>query len=126
MAYLYVGSLEQPFAVTKLTKNMKELHGKIIECKFDPMTKQWVFMRERTDKSYPNAYTTAKCKLLCNLSFHYFHFILFSTAVCHSIQYPVDKENLLKYIKNHRFADDSESMPPPDSHHHHHHHQHHH
>jgi mRNA capping enzyme, C-terminal domain len=64
MAYLYVGSLDQPFAVTKLTKNMKELHGKIIECKFDATVKQWVFMRERTDKSYPNAYTTAKCELI--------------------------------------------------------------
>jgi mRNA-capping enzyme len=49
-----------PFASTKFTKNLKDLNGKIIECKFE--NNQWVFMRERTDKSYPNAYTTAKCK----------------------------------------------------------------
>lgn len=40
---------------------MKELDGKIIECKYEKNA--WVFMRERTDKSFPNSYTTAQCKL---------------------------------------------------------------
>lgn len=61
-AMLFVGSLDTPFAEMKFTKNLKELNGKIIECKF--ANNEWVFMRERTDKSYPNAYTTAKCE--CN------------------------------------------------------------
>lgn len=59
-ALLYVGSLDQPFAKMKYTKNLKELHGKIIECKYH--NNEWIFMRERTDKSYPNAFTTAKCE----------------------------------------------------------------
>jgi mRNA-capping enzyme len=59
-ALLFVGSLDTPFAQMKCTKNLKELNGKIIECKFS--NNEWVFMRERTDKSYPNAYTTAKCE----------------------------------------------------------------
>lgn len=60
---LFVGSLETPFAEMKYTKSLKELNNKIIECKYDPHNGGWIFMRERTDKSYPNAYTTAKCEL---------------------------------------------------------------
>lgn len=37
---------------------MKDMNGKIIECKFE--NNSWVFMRERTDKSFPNSFTTAK------------------------------------------------------------------
>jgi mRNA-capping enzyme len=59
-ALLYVGSMTTPFSEMKFTKSMKELHNKIVECKFED--NQWVFMRERTDKSYPNAYNTAMCK----------------------------------------------------------------
>jgi mRNA-capping enzyme len=66
---LYVGSMTTPFAEMKFTKSMKELHNKIVECKFED--NQWVFMRERTDKSYPNAYTTAMGK------FSFFHVIAF-------------------------------------------------
>lgn len=55
---LYVGSLREPFGyLKKLTKEVMSLDGKIIECKWD---EGWVFMRERTDKSFPNAFTTAK------------------------------------------------------------------
>lgn len=57
---LYVGSLDTPFAHMKYTKMLKDLNNKIIECKYE--NNQWVFMRERTDKSYPNSYTTAVCK----------------------------------------------------------------
>ena len=39
------------------TKDIKELDNKIIECKYE--NNQWVFMRERTDKSFPNSYNTA-------------------------------------------------------------------
>lgn len=56
-ALLYVGSMTTPFAEMKFTKDLKDMHNKIVECKFEE--KKWVFMRERTDKSYPNAYNTA-------------------------------------------------------------------
>lgn len=91
---LYVGGLLVPFArINKVTKQLKELNNKIIECKYE--NNQWVFMRERTDKSFPNSYQTAQ-------------------AVCASIVKPVTKEILLDYIQNHRFLQhDSELMPPP-------------
>lgn len=57
IGYLYVGGLETPFAVIKY-KQVKEYDNKIIECKFE--NNQWVFMRERIDKSFPNSYNTAK------------------------------------------------------------------
>ena len=58
MGFLYVGQLDAPFAKMKYTKAMKDLDNKIIECKFEE--NQWKFMRERTDKSYPNSFNTAK------------------------------------------------------------------
>lgn len=58
---LWVGGLDQPFAMMKATKALREYNNRIIECKFDKG--QWVFMRERTDKSFPNSYTTAVGKL---------------------------------------------------------------
>lgn len=60
-ALLYVGSMSTPFSEMRFTKDLKELHNKIIECKFEDG--KWVFMRERTDKSYPNAYNTAMGKI---------------------------------------------------------------
>ncbi|KAH9628994.1 hypothetical protein HF086_001904 [Spodoptera exigua] len=92
IGYLYVGKMDQPFASMKVTKDIKHLDNKIIECTFEQG--RWVFMRERTDKSYPNSYNTA-------------------TSVCESIKDPVTKEILLEYIDNHRFHDDSDMMPPP-------------
>ena len=92
---LYVGSLDVPFARIKYTKNLKELNNKIIECKYQ--NSQWVFMRERTDKSFPNSFNTAK-------------------AVCASICNPVTKEKLCDFIRHHRFSNDEELMPPPRSH----------
>jgi mRNA-capping enzyme len=57
---LYVGGLDTPFDVMpKLKKGLKDLHNKIIECTWDAEHNQWAFMRERTDKSFPNAYSTA-------------------------------------------------------------------
>lgn len=58
IGYLYVGGFEPPFAQIRVTKQVKDFHNKIIECKFE--NNEWVFMRERTDKSFPNSYNTAK------------------------------------------------------------------
>ena len=41
----------------KVTSAIKHLNNKIIECKYE--NNQWVFMRERTDKSFPNSFKTA-------------------------------------------------------------------
>ncbi|KAJ8952496.1 hypothetical protein NQ318_003292 [Aromia moschata] len=92
VCYLYVGQMDQPFGKMKYTKALKDLDNKIVECKYE--NHQWKYMRERTDKSYPNSYNTAR-------------------AVFESIQNPVTKEKLLDYIERYRFDDDSEMMPPP-------------
>lgn len=115
MGYLYVGQLESPFAQIKYAKFMKDLNGKIIECKFE--NNQWVFMRERTDKSFPNSYNTAMCKffflLLQDRNINGFSCIYFPLAVCNSIKFPVTTEILLDVIDNQRFEKDLEIMPPP-------------
>ncbi|KAF5300294.1 hypothetical protein FQA39_LY11151 [Lamprigera yunnana] len=85
---LYVGQLDKPFATIKFSKELRDLDNKIVECKYE--NTHWKFMRERTDKSYPNAYSTA-------------------IAVYRSILKPVTKEYLLSYI-------DKEVMPPPSHH----------
>lgn len=54
---------------------MKELDGKIIECKYEKNA--WVFMRERTDKSFPNSYTTAQCKSFFTDHFAYHNHFTF-------------------------------------------------
>jgi mRNA-capping enzyme len=89
---LFVGQMSTPFAEMKYTSVLKDLNNKIIECKYDKNA--WVFMRERTDKSFPNSYNTAM-------------------SVCNSIRYPVTKEIMLNFIEKHRFVDDTEMMPPP-------------
>ncbi|XP_053382775.1 mRNA-capping enzyme-like [Mercenaria mercenaria] len=58
-AYLYVTGLDKPFSEMKFSKDLKELDKKIIECCFDPSINSWKFMRVRTDKSFPNHYSTA-------------------------------------------------------------------
>lgn len=92
IALLYVGNLEVPFSQMKYTKSLKELDNKIIECNYE--NGQWVFMRERVDKSYPNGYATA-------------------VAVCNSIKNPVTTEILLDFIDSQRYMNDTEIMPPP-------------
>lgn len=81
---LYVGGLDAPFSQMKLTKELRELDNKIIECKYE--NNAWVFMRERTDKSFPNSFNTAK-------------------SVCYSIQYPVTTEILLNFIDAKRYRE---------------------
>lgn len=70
---LYVGGMSEPFSEIKVTKAFRDLDKKIIECKWE--NNQWVFMKERTDKSFPNGYKTAM-------------------GVCESIRNPVTKELL--------------------------------
>ncbi|XP_004696307.1 mRNA-capping enzyme isoform X2 [Echinops telfairi] len=100
---LYVGGYERPFAQIKVIKELKQYDNKIIECKFE--NNSWVFMRQRTDKSFPNAYNTAM-------------------AVCNSISNPVTKEMLFEFIdrctatfqgqkRKHHLDPDTELMPPP-------------
>ena len=45
------------FVFKQVTKELKQYDNKIIECKFE--NNSWVFMRQRIDKSFPNAYSTA-------------------------------------------------------------------
>ena len=62
---LYVGGLNEPFAyMTKLKREVRELNNRIVECTYDLQAQKWVFMRERTDKSYPNGFNTAKGEFL--------------------------------------------------------------
>ncbi len=60
---LYVGGKnDTPFAIMKATKEMVPLDNKIIECRYEMSNGQWVFIRTRTDKSFPNSYHTATGK----------------------------------------------------------------
>ncbi|RNA22860.1 mRNA-capping enzyme isoform X1 [Brachionus plicatilis] len=75
---LFVNGYDKPFSVIRVTKAIKDLNGKIIECRW--YNNQWDFMRERVDKSYPNHYNTA-------------------LAVCESIKFPVTQELLIDKIR---------------------------
>ena len=90
---LFVGGMDQPFSQMKVKGEVKNLNNKIIECKWE--NNQWVFMRERTDKSFPNGYKTAM-------------------GVIQSIREPVTTEILLDFINNYRWREsDLDLMPPP-------------
>ncbi|XP_055909228.1 mRNA-capping enzyme [Eupeodes corollae] len=90
---LYAGGMDnQSYSEMKYTKDLKDLNGKIIECTIE--NGQWKFLRERTDKTHPNSYTTAN-------------------SVMKSIRNPVTKEILLSFIEEHRYRKDNERMPPP-------------
>lgn len=97
-ALLYVTGLDTPFGEMKYTKDLKDLDKKIIECCFDPTINSWKFMRQRTDKSFPNHFSTAK-------------------AVCDSIRFPVTKELLFRVTEVERWMPPvkpaSNNMPPP-------------
>ena len=60
---LFVGSGGQ-FAELdlKLNKDARQHNGRIVECTMDKETNKWLFLRVRDDKSFPNAYETAKSK----------------------------------------------------------------
>lgn len=119
VGYLYVGGHDPPFAQIKLSKQVKDYDNKIIECNFE--NNQWIFMRERTDKSFPNSYKTAVGKKFIH-SFIFLQqesavssmiliYVCFA-AVCESIRNPVTTEILDEYIERCRFR---EMMPPPRS-----------
>lgn len=81
-----------------MTKELKQYEGKIIECSFE--NSQWKFMRERKDKSFPNAYATAMG--LCVINLHICEFVsslLSSSGVCESIRNPVTSDMLFQLIK---------------------------
>uniref|UniRef100_A0A914VM93 mRNA-capping enzyme n=1 Tax=Plectus sambesii TaxID=2011161 RepID=A0A914VM93_9BILA len=99
--YLYVQHLDTPFAEMKLAgkelAEMKKYDKRIIECAFN--NGRWTFMRERTDKSLPNAFKTA-------------------TAVCNSIKYPITQDVLIDFVKTHPVPNPANKkrpadMPPP-------------
>ena len=93
IGYLHVGGLDPAFSEIKLNKELRGLNGKIIECYWEVVDGcgQWKFMRQRTDKSFPNAYSTAQ-------------------GVIESIRNPVNKQALFECIK---LARDTDLMPPP-------------
>ncbi|KAM8718795.1 hypothetical protein ACLKA7_001496 [Drosophila subpalustris] len=94
VGFLYVGGHDAPFGrMHKLTKEIRELDNKIVECTRNQFG-NWEFMRERTDKKLPNSFNTA-------------------VAVVESINHPVTKEYLLNFIANFGFRDDQTMMPPP-------------
>lgn len=94
---LFVGGHDAPFDKIAVSRTLKELDNKIIECTVNKQG-QWVFLRERTDKTLPNSYKTA-------------------AAVCESIRHPVTKEILLDFIEAYGYRDDNNMMPPPATHH---------
>jgi len=98
IALLYVGGKDTPYDKMKFTRELRSYDNKIIECKYDFKNRTWAFMRERKDKSFPNYVTTAD-------------------AVCHSIQFPVTKMDLLQIIDRIKHGNlkrkERESMPPP-------------
>lgn len=81
---LMVGGYDKPFAVIKVTKELKNLNKRVVECTWDAENNQWKFLRVREDKSFPNGYKTAM-------------------SVCKSIQQPVTKKWLLEVIEKYRF-----------------------
>lgn len=66
IGHLYVGGHDVPFDSMDVSKSMAELDNKIIECRYEMngMTGKWVFMRQRTDKSFPNSFKTAQGTLV--------------------------------------------------------------
>ncbi|EYC05020.1 hypothetical protein Y032_0084g1735 [Ancylostoma ceylanicum] len=77
IGYLYVQHANEPMATMKATKKLLPYDNKIIECTFD--NGQWIFMRERTDKSLPNSLKTAH-------------------AVYNSMINPIDKNMLIDFV----------------------------
>lgn len=49
--------------IPQVTKELKNLNKKIVECTWDAESNQWKFLRVRDDKSFPNGYNTALSEL---------------------------------------------------------------
>lgn len=89
---LMVGGYDKPFAAIKVTKELKSLDKKVVECTWDAKHNQWKFLRVREDKSFPNGYNTAM-------------------SVCKSIKQPVTKKWLLEVIEKYRYHSSRQRDP---------------
>jgi mRNA-capping enzyme len=95
---LFVGGLDQPYAVVRATKKIRDLHRRIVECVWKEGS--WDVIRVREDKSFPNSYQTAQ-------------------GVVESIKHPVTKEGLLHFVEKFGWRvppalnGDQKLMPPP-------------
>lgn len=58
----YILPLVICFSRFQVTKELKNLNKKVVECTWDGEAKQWKFLRVREDKSFPNGYKTAMSK----------------------------------------------------------------
>ncbi|GMR59708.1 hypothetical protein PMAYCL1PPCAC_29903, partial [Pristionchus mayeri] len=94
IGFLYVQHSTDPVDQMKATKSLQPYDGKIIECKRE--NNQWVFMRERTDKSLPNSLKTAQ-------------------AVVNSMKYPIEKETLISFIDKKRYDGPPQKMKMPEN-----------
>lgn len=90
---LYVLHQDEPFATMKVTADLKQYNNKIIECRFDFPSNSWKFMRERTDKSFPNALSTAK-------------------GVMESVFRPVTKNKLYDFISSRKYKNPAQPPGP--------------
>ena len=112
---LFVGGLTERFSFMKPTKAMKAMDNTIIECRFNrdgPQPHGWVFMRQRTDKSFPNSFKTAQGDSVSIASLFQHLKLTNSTlivAVCESINEPVTNDYLIGFIST-----DAPSAPIPD------------
>lgn len=87
---LLVGGYNEAVGFIKVTNELKKLDKRIIECTYDG--KQWVFLKLREDKSFPNSYATAQ-------------------SVCHSIKQPVTQKWLFEVIEKYRYKQDQPRAP---------------
>ncbi len=87
-----MGGYDLPYGKIKVNKTLRDLNGRIIECKWE--NNEWKFMRERTDKSYPNALRTA-------------------VSVCNSIKFPVTEEMLFSITDSMTEETQNQMMAPP-------------
>ncbi|CAI4222640.1 unnamed protein product [Auanema sp. JU1783] len=99
IGYLYVQHSSEPFDQMKATRSLLPYDNKIIECTYEVKTRTWKFMRERTDKSLPNSFNTAR-------------------SVFNSMLHPIEKENLIQYImakayRSHKRPNDGHRPHPP-------------
>ncbi|KJH53399.1 mRNA capping enzyme, catalytic domain protein [Dictyocaulus viviparus] len=91
IGYLYVQNSNEPMATMKATKKLLPYDNKIIECTFE--NGQWIFMRERTDKSLPNSLKTAQ-------------------SVYNSMVNPIDRNMLIEFAAKHGYKRRQEQLPP--------------
>uniref|UniRef100_A0A7I4YXB1 mRNA-capping enzyme n=1 Tax=Haemonchus contortus TaxID=6289 RepID=A0A7I4YXB1_HAECO len=91
IGYLYVQHANEPMATMKATKKLLPYDNKIIECTFE--NGQWVFMRERTDKSLPNSLKTAQ-------------------AVFNSMINPIDKDMLIDFVAKYGYKRKHSQIEP--------------